>query len=128
MKLLLDTHALLWWHTKSSKLSNRVRELIQNPEAIIYMSVASLWEVQIKHQLGRLELPDGLDRLVDLETATNDFRVLDITYQHIRALNKLPLYHRDPFDRILVAQSLFLDVPLATADPEIRPYAIQTVW
>lgn len=127
MKLLLDTHTLLWWVWDSAKLGKQARSLILSDETLIWVSAASIWEMSIKAPLGRLDrLPPFEDEL-RIELEQSDFRPLAITFDHARAVSKLPLHHRDPFDRMLIAQARCEDLTLVTADRAIAAYDVRTI-
>jgi PIN domain nuclease of toxin-antitoxin system len=128
MKALLDTHAFLWWITNDSRLSARVLHLVRDPSASIFLSVASGWEIAIKVGLGKLELTDNLNEFIQDQLTANRIDVLSVQMNHALFVHKLPKHHRDPFDRLLVAQSLIEGVPLITSDPLIRQYPVQTIW
>ena len=119
MKLLLDTHILLWWLDNDSKLSDKARQLISNPDNDVYVSDASLWEIQIKYSKGKL----GVDSFtIYEELPKNGFHELSIQKNHIIELSKLPPHHKDPFDRILVTQSLTEPLVLITHDKNVARY------
>ena len=124
MIVLLDTHALLWALSGSPRLSKVALRTIKNPRNTILVSVVSAWEMQIKQQLGRLRVPDDLESVV----ATAGFTARLITFADVRRLGELPDHHRDPFDRMLVAQALEAGVPIVTADAQIAAYQVQIVW
>ena len=105
MRLLLDTHVLLWWHQAPHRLSVTAYHAIGDLDNEIFLSVVNGWEIQIKAQLGKLTLSKPLNAIVDQEQATNDFGLLSVTMAHVYALDRFPLHHRDPFDRLLVAQA-----------------------
>ena len=128
MRYLLDTHTFLWWITDDSRLSVHVREIIRDPSNEILFSVASAWEITIKAQLGRFELPTDPASLIQEQLAANGFATLPIDLHHALSVAKLPLFHRDPFDRMLVAQALADQIPLLTADPAISQYDISVIW
>ena len=104
MKLLLDTHAFIWWASRKAKLSPLAISLCEDTKNILLLSVASLWEIQIKHQLSKLDLAEPLQTIVATQQA-NGMRVLPILLPHVLELDNLPLHHKDPFDRLLVAQA-----------------------
>src|SRR5438876_152371 len=108
MRLLLDTHVLLWWRDNSPSLSRRARAAIVDAENEILISIASLWEIVIKRTLGKLRFPDDLEMVVREEK----FGLLAITFRHLQVLEILPSLHRDPFDRMLLAQSASEGIPL----------------
>ena len=124
MRLLLDTHALLWWRDASPRLSRTARAAIADGENQIVISVASLWEVVIKRALGKLRFPDDLEQVVREE----EFEVLPISFRHLQVLDGLPMLHRDPFDRMLVAQSLAEAIPIVTRDRVFSPYRTMIFW
>ncbi len=124
MSVLLDTHALLWWLTDDSKLGSSARERIRTEK--VFVSVVTLWEIEIKRALGRLTAELGeIKAYVD---ATASFNWLPLEPDHVLALQRLPLKHKDPFDRILLAQAVSEAVALVTRDPELRKYDVQTDW
>lgn len=124
MTALLDTHALLWWLTDDRRLSRRARQTVERDEILV--SVISPWEIEIKKSLGRI-VPDTRSVLEEV-TGTSGFAWLDIGPAHVAALAGLPLLHRDPFDRMLVAQAKLEHVPLVTDDRNLRRYEIETIW
>ena len=128
MRYLLDTHTFLWWIDDDPRLSDRVRSIIRGADNEIVFSAASAWEIAIKSQLGRAEFPAELVRLVAEQVVANSFTSLSIEIRHALYLATLPLIHRDPFDRMLIAQSLVDDLPLLTADLTIGRYDVPTIW
>jgi PIN domain nuclease of toxin-antitoxin system len=126
MKVLIDTHVLLWGLQDEPKLSDRVRTLL--PKAEVWISVASLWEIIAKVQVGKLKLPTPVRDYITLKLRENGVSVLPLTFDHVRRLEELPLHHRDPFDRILIAQSLEENLPLITADSLFKNYAVRLIW
>jgi PIN domain nuclease of toxin-antitoxin system len=128
MNVLLDTRAFLWWVDDNSKLSPRAREIISDAGNALFLSAASGWEIAIKARLGKLTLPDDLERFIADQLVTNAFSSLPIQLSHALHVYTLPAHHRDPFDRILVAQSQLEDMPILTADPQIAQYPVQVIW
>ena len=126
MNVLLDTHTLLWALTDESKLSERVRILL--PTADTWFSVASLWEIVIKAQLGRVSLPRPTGPYILSKLALNGVRLLPVTADHVLRVESLPDHHNDPFDRMLIAQSLHEKLPVLTADREFRDYPVEVIW
>ena len=118
MRLLLDTHALLWWLGDDPRLGAAVREQIADPQVEVSVSAASAWEIAIKQALGRLEIRADLPSAL----AASGFRELPITIADALMAGSLPRHHRDPFDRILVAQALREGCTIVTADPDIALY------
>lgn len=121
MRLLLDTHVLLWWLSDDRKLANSGRQIIANPDNDVLVSSASLWEIAIKTALGRLEI-----ELDDLENAIarNGFRSLPIGFRHALTAGRLPNVHRDPFDRMLVAQASVEELRIVSHDRMFQRYAL----
>lgn len=124
MRLLLDTHAFVWWVGEGQPLGPGIRHAIQDATNEILLSVASLWELTIKRGNGKLDFP------VDFATAVADegFHILPIQYGHLRILETLPRLHRDPFDRMLIAQAIADDLTLVTRDARIGAYGVPTLW
>lgn len=122
MNILLDTHVALWAITDSPRLEARARELIQAPGNTLWVSVASLWEISIKHSLGRGDMPvSGKDALGYFEQS--GYRILPVEAEHVLAVAELPPHHQDPFDRLLVAQALTEPLRLMTHDAQIQRYS-----
>ena len=120
MRILLDTHFLLWWLMDDAALGDRGRDLISTPENLIFFSAASIWEMRIKQGIGKLELPeDFVDVLAD-----QAFEPLAVTVEHAHAVHGLPLLHRDPFDRVLIAQARLERLTLLTRDHIIAQYDV----
>jgi PIN domain nuclease of toxin-antitoxin system len=128
MRLLLDTHVLLWWHDQPAHLTETAYNAINDLGSDVFISVVNGWEIQIKAQLGKLTLPKPLRVLLQEEQATNGFRLLPVTIEHIYALDSFPLHHRDPFDRLLIAQAYREGLTLVTHDPKLSPYSISLLW
>ena len=128
MKVLLDTHTFLWWITDDPKLSLRVRGIISEGENEIFISAATGWEIAIKSQIGRLKLPDEPQRFILEQMKINGMKSLPIEMRHALHVSTLPTYHQDPFDRILIAQAQMEDLPVLSADPEIRKYEVTIIW
>ncbi len=127
MKLLLDTHTFLWWISEPEKLSRRALELCQDTENILVLSAASIWEMQIKVQLGKLQIKMPLAELIH-EQQENGIEVLPVEASHIFAVETLPNHHKDPFDRLLVAQAIVEGAILISADPLIAQYPVKVEW
>ncbi len=125
--LLLDTHVWLWSLGDPDRLSSTVRAaIVDAPEVVL--SVASVWEVGIKHAMGKLALPGGPRPLVDEAVRALHARVLPIGVDHVLEAARLPMYHRDPFDRLLVAQCRVEGLTLVTVDEALRPYEVALLW
>ncbi|WP_395140655.1 type II toxin-antitoxin system VapC family toxin [Armatimonas sp.] len=128
MRLLLDTHALLWYIWGDSSLTAIARKTIEDPHNIIYVSTASQWEITVKYSLGKLilnlSLPDFLAKRID----GNGFLTLPIEHTHLLTLPSLSMHHRDPFDRILIAQSIAEVMPIISADAAFDAYPVTRIW
>jgi len=122
-RLLLDTHVFLWWRGEPARLSSQVRSSIASAD-IVFVSAASAWEAAIKISLGRLELPDT----VEAGVLASGFEKLLITFSHAEHVTSLPLHHRDPFDRMLVAQAQAEGLTLVTHDRLLEPYDVEILW
>jgi PIN domain nuclease of toxin-antitoxin system len=124
VKLLLDSHAFLWWLAEDPKLSAGARQAVADPSATVHVSAATVWELAIKAALGKLEL-DGADLVVEIEE--NDFVELPMTARHAHAAATLPRHHDDPFDRMLIAQARIEGLTIVTRDPAFRAYGVAIV-
>jgi PIN domain nuclease of toxin-antitoxin system len=122
--VLLDTHALIWALENNPMLSAAARAAIVDPDNIVLASAVSAWEIAIKKALGRLSVPDDLERVA----GAAGFTPRPVTFADARRLEGLPPHHRDPFDRMLVAQAMQDGVPIVTRDPQLASYNIQTIW
>ena len=127
-RLLLDTHTFLWWDNDITNLSTRVLSLCNDPSVVLCLSLVSVWEIQIKSGLGKLSLRLPLRDLLDDHQQTNGLLLLPITVEHILAMEALPPVHRDPFDRLLIAQAQVEGMPLASADRVFTSYPVTIVW
>jgi len=121
VKLLLDSHAFLWWLAEDPKLKAKARQAVADPTSIVHVSAATVWELSIKAALGKLDL-DGAD-LVE-EIAENGFVELPMTARHSLATATLPRHHDDPFDRMLIAQARIEGLTVVTRDPAFRDYGV----
>jgi PIN domain nuclease of toxin-antitoxin system len=128
MTLLLDTQAFLWFIAGSSSLSARARSLIEDIDHRRLLSIASVWEMAIKVSLGKLNLAQPFDVLIPQQLAMNDIELLPIGFEHAARLISLPFYHRDPFDRLLVAQCMVERLPLVSVDQAFDAYGIERLW
>ncbi len=128
MRLLLDTHAFLWWITDSPHLSATARELIGNGKNEVFFSAASGWEIAIKARLGRLTLPGDPERFLAEQLAANAFQVLPVYLHHAMRVYSLPDHHRDPFDRLLVAQAEVEGMAIVSGDPQLARYPVPVRW
>lgn len=128
MKLLLDTHTFIWWDSQSSLLPSGVLALLKQSQHELIVSLASLWEIQIKSHLGKLQLRGSLPEIIQQQQVSNNVVLLPIALNHILELDQLPWHHRDPFDRLLIAQSRTEQAILVTRDPMFQQYACQVLW
>ncbi len=126
MKVLLDTHTFIWAITDERRLSPRARSLIASSE--LWWSVVSLWEAIQKAQVGKLSLPLPAGPFLTGELRSNHVRLLPVSLSHVLRVEELPLHHRDPFDRLLIAQSIEEGWPIVTADPWFARYAVDVIW
>lgn len=127
MRILLDTQCWLWMSLAPERFSPRGRALVENAENALYLSAASAWEIAIKHALGKLGLPEPPETYVPSRMAALSVQPLAIEHAHALHAAMLPAHHRDPFDRLLVAQAQLDDLPILTADPAIRKYGVETL-
>jgi PIN domain nuclease of toxin-antitoxin system len=125
VSLLLDTHVFLWWIGDSSRLSDEVKTHIADPGSMVYLSAISAWEISIKRALGRLDLRDE-EFLYGMRES--GFAELAVTVEHSLAAGNLPLHHRDPFDRMLIAQATTEGLRLVTHDRTLSTYDVSTLW
>ena len=128
MKVLLDTHSFLWWVTDDRRLSPRAREIMSGGENRLFFSAASAWEIAIKARLGRLAISEPVATFLPAQLAENAIEGLPIAVSHALHVYSLPDHHRDPFDRLPVAQSQIENLPILTRDPLIAHYAVETIW
>ncbi len=124
-RLLLDTHAFLWWLADDPALGAVARAAIADPAAVVYISAASVWEISIKAQLGRIEV---LDADLVAEISANDFAELPIAARHADRAGRLPPHHADPFDRMLVAQAQLEGLVCVTRHPSFEAYGVPILW
>ncbi len=128
MNLLLDTHALLWFLNDDPLLSATAKALIEDPSNHKLVSVASCWEIAIKAGLGKLDLGEPASTFLPRELAHNHFDLLTIELRHATFVESLPSYHRDPFDRLLVAQAMIEGIPIVGVDSALDPYGVRRLW
>ena len=128
MRLLLDTHCWLWMESAPERFTPAVRELLTDPETELLLSAASCWEIAIKHSLGKLALPQPPEQYVLSRMERNAVSALPVTPAHALRVAVLPLHHRDPFDRLLVAQATVEGLPLLSVDRELAPYEVEILW
>jgi PIN domain nuclease of toxin-antitoxin system len=127
MRALLDTHTFLWAIADDQRLSRRAQKIFTGPNDL-WLSTASVWEILVKVQAGKLPLPQPSGPYLIKQAAENRIEVLPITLDHILRIESLAMHHRDPFDRVLIAQSIEEKLPLVTADPHFEGYPIEVIW
>jgi PIN domain nuclease of toxin-antitoxin system len=118
LRILLDTRLLLWWLGGDSSLSKQARALIIDPENVVFVSAVSLWEIWLKQSLGKLKLPERFEEIL----ARESFEKLPLTHEHTHHVASLPWHHRDPFDRMLIAQAMAENLTFLTADDVVAAY------
>lgn len=127
MQVLLDTHALIWFFNGDNSLSTTAKNLIENPASTCWVSIASIWELSIKTSIGKLQLSGKLAEVEGFITASG-MQLLPISFEHLLRLQSLPFHHRDPFDRLLIAQALTEKLALLTRDAFFAAYEVPLVW
>jgi PIN domain nuclease of toxin-antitoxin system len=128
MQLLLDTHVFLWWVDDAPDLTRKARQAISDPKNECFVSVVSAWEMAIKLSLGKLRLQQAIESFVAEQLAANRFRLLNLELRHIGQTVSLPFHHRNPFDRLLIAQALQENLSVVTADRIFAQYECHRVW
>jgi PIN domain nuclease of toxin-antitoxin system len=128
MRVLLDTHAFLWFLLQDSRLSKAAEIVISDPANDIEISPASYWEIAIKIAIDKYSLPMPYQEFIESQLAANDFRVLHIAPKHTAQLINMPFHHRDPFDRLLAAQALTENLPIVSADAKLDAYGVNRLW
>ena len=128
MKYLIDTHTFLWIISNDQKLSEKAKNLYLHTENIIFFSLASIWEMVIKISLKKLSIEEPLKDFVQSQIKGNDIKILNIEIKHILSLENLPYYHRDPFDRLIISQSMNENIPLLSSDTVFDLYPIKRIW
>ena len=128
MILLLDTHAFIWWDSDPARLPSKILALCRDRSNTVLLSVASVWEMQIKLQLGKLRLKSPLAELVASQQHANNLTILPVALPHVLALEGLPAHHKDPFDRLLVAQARIEGAALVSGDPVFADDPVRLLW
>jgi PIN domain nuclease of toxin-antitoxin system len=128
MNLLLDTHVFMWWNSEPERIPTDTLRLLQDPNHNLFLSLVSLWEMQIKIQLGKLTLREDLEIMVQYEQERNNLSLMAIKLPHILKLKDLPHYHKDPFDRLLIAQSQLENATLVSRDSAFQNYDCSVIW
>ena len=127
MAFLLDTHAFLWFASGDTQLPLSVRNKIKDLNQSCYLSIASLWEITIKHQIGKLTLNRTLEELFEF-LIRNEIEIIDITLEHLLSLSKLPSVHSDPFDRLIISQAISENLTIITRDKIFKKYKVKQQW
>jgi PIN domain nuclease of toxin-antitoxin system len=128
MNALLDTHTFIWWVTDAPQLSRNAKDFISDPDNQIFFSVTSAWEIIIKVNTGKMNLPEEAGTYITSRLTDNRFEVLGIELAHVLQVAKLPDLHRDPFYRIIIAQSQVVGMPILTIDRLIVQYDVEVIW
>jgi PIN domain nuclease of toxin-antitoxin system len=127
-KILLDTHAFIWWVEDAPQLTGKVKKILGNIENECFLSLASSWEMAIKSSIGKLKLTLPIREYVPQHMAANDFKQLSISFRHVARVESLKWHHRDPFDRLIVAQAIEEKMVLVSADPHLDLYDVERLW
>ena len=128
MDLLFDTHSFIWWADEPARLSRGALRAFEDENSRLFLSDVSIWEMQIKVQLGKIKLRLPIKELIDSQQRDNQVEILSITTEHILELDNLPFHHKDPFDRLLIAQSIIEDFAIVTTDSEFADYTAKLLW
>jgi PIN domain nuclease of toxin-antitoxin system len=127
LKYILDTHTFIWWNDDPQLLSEKVVALCEDPSNKLFVSLASVWEMQIKLQLKKLKLSASLESIIEQQQA-NNIELLTLTTQHILNLSTLPMHHKDPFDRLIISQANMDNAILLSADKKFELYDVKVDW
>ncbi|MEH2176720.1 type II toxin-antitoxin system VapC family toxin [Nostoc sp.] len=128
MQVLLDTHTLIWFFQGNKNFSEKMRLLIEDENNEKLISIVSVWEMSIKQSIGKLKFSLPIKTFIEQKLALNDFNLLNINLDHIDVITTLPLQHRDPFDRILIAQAMVEKIPIISVDTVFDAYSITRLW
>jgi PIN domain nuclease of toxin-antitoxin system len=128
MNYLLDTHTFIWFVQDEPELSPRAKELIESPDTECFLSLASIWEISIKVSTGKLNLQEPLGEFLREQLVLNVIDVLPITFEHVTKVRELPFHHRDPFDRLIIAQSILENLPVIGKDEWFDRYGLTRYW
>ena len=127
MNILLDTHALIWFINGDNELPKKVKKIIEDIDNQCFISIGSIWEIAIKFSQNKLDLQISFEDIHQL-LIDNDIEILPITFKHLQTLLPLPYYHRDPFDRIIIAQGIAENISIATKDELFKLYPVDLIW
>lgn len=128
MNILLDSHTLIWFSQNSPQLSSSAIEILEDRNNLLFLSLVSVWEIQIKVQLGKLNLDISLSEIVKDQTKINDVQILPLKLSHIWTLDTLPYYHKDPFDRLLISQAITENLIILGVDSVFDSYPVEKIW
>lgn len=128
MRILLDTQAFLWFVLNDPSLSTSACDLITDPDNDILLSPASYWEIAIKVSIGKYQIPGSFDTWMEQQIQVNELEILSIEVAHVAAIVTLPFHHKDPFDRLLVAQALVEKIPIISVDSVLDNYGVNRYW
>jgi PIN domain nuclease of toxin-antitoxin system len=128
LNLLIDTHTLIWYYETDARISATARAFIEDPANLVFVSAASHWEIAIKISTGKLKLAESFLDFVQHAITDNGFSIVPIETRHTAQLTTLPYHHRDPFDRLMVAQAIVETMPIISVDPALDSYAIRRIW
>ena len=128
MNLLLDTHIFIWAFSDVARLPSAAAKALLDPQNSLFLSTASSWEMQVKEQIGKLVLSPSVEIFIKSQMLLNQIRPLPINNEHVWILRQLPLHHRDPFDRLIIAKAMSEKIAIATKDDAFRNYAVETIW
>ena len=128
MGFVIDTHTFIWYVTNNPKLSLTARELINDGNNVVLLSVASVWEMAIKHSIGKLDFELPFITFVESQIRQNDMALLQIEIEHLALVANLPLYHRDPFDRLIISQAILEQIPIVGVDKVFDSYSVRRLW
>ena len=128
MNVLLDTQCWLFWLTEPEKLSENAREILENASNAVFLSAVSSWEIAIKYSIGKLNLPEPPERFVTKRLVRDGISSLPVQHVHALRVAELPYHHKDPFDRLIISQSMVEGLPVMTVDRQFEPYKIEIIW
>lgn len=128
MKLLLDTHVLLWMHDAIENLSRSATDALKLTENSLHLSTVTIWEIQVKYKIGKLKLGKPIDEILDEQISVNDLTILPLQREHAVNVIDLPSSHKDPFDRMIISQAMVEDMVIVTADPKFSSYPVRLLW
>jgi PIN domain nuclease of toxin-antitoxin system len=128
LRALLDTHVFLWWTTNKPQLSSRARDIIEDPDNSLLLSVISAWEILLKARTGRLSIPGDAAKFVETHAQYYGFAFLDLRMGHLIGFHRLTSHHRDAFDHLLIAQAQVERLPLISGDAQMTKYDVEVIW